>query len=534
MGVKYVFITGGVISSLGKGVATSSIGMLLKSRGYKVSIVKIDPYINVDPGTLSPYQHGEVFVTADGYECDLDIGNYERYIGTELSCDNNITAGRVYQTVINKERRGEYNGNTVQVIPHITNEIIDSITRISEKSKIDIVIVEVGGTVGDIESLPFVEAIRQMKLRKPDDIIFVHLTLVPYIETAGEVKTKPTQQSIRRLNELGIQPGIIICRTDRKLEQKIKEKIALFCNVETKSIIEAEDVKYVFEIPIKYKKQKVDQLILKKLGLPLKTSDTSEWEIFIKNIYKADKEVNIGLIGKYTELHDAYKSVTEALFHAGIANNCRVNVKWVHSESFLENDDKNINELDGLLIPGGFGERGIQGKIEAVKNARLNKRPFFGLCLGMQCAVIEFARNVAGLKNANSTEFDPKTNYSVIDIISEKKDLKDLGGTLRLGNYLCNLKKSSNASNIYGTTAIIERHRHRYEFNNKYKKLLADKGLIISGIYKEKNLVEIVELKDHPWFLAVQFHPEFNSSPLKPHPLFCSFIKASIDYRSSK
>jgi len=527
---KYIFITGGVLSSLGKGIATASIGRILKDKGISVTLLKIDPYINIDPGTLSPYQHGEVFVTEDGAETDLDLGHYERFVDINLSKENNFTTGQVYYEVIKKEREGKYNGKTVQIVPHIIEEIIERIKKVNKNKKYEVVITEIGGTVGDIESQPFLEAIRELKLKlKRNQFLLIHLVLVPFVKTAGELKTKPAQHSVQKLNELGLQPDILLCRTEKPLPDNIKEKLSLFCNVEKEAVINAVDVDNIYKIPLNFKKENLDKIILDKLELKPK-KDSKEWEFFIKKIENIKRKIKIGLVGKYVELHDAYKSVIEALNHGGYANNVEVIIKWIQSEILEKGDNGELNDVNGILVPGGFGERGIEGKINVIKYARERKIPFLGLCLGMQCAVIEFARNVIGLKNANSTEFDKNCLHPVIDIIPEKKNLKELGGTLRKGAYRCSIKKGTLAYNIYKKSEIFERHRHRYEFNNKYRKIFEKYGMVFSGIYEEKNLVEIIELPSHPFFIGVQFHPEFKSRPNKAHPLFKYFIKYSINY----
>ncbi len=527
---KFIFVTGGVISSLGKGIASASIGKILESRGLKVALMKLDPYINVDPGTMNPYQHGEVYVTEDGAETDLDLGHYERFTNTLSSKFNNITTGQIYNSVISKERKGDYLGKTIQVIPHITNAIKERIKKCAEVSGADIVIVEIGGTVGDIESLPFLEASRQFRLDVGvDNVFYIHLTLVPYIKAAGEVKTKPTQHSVGTLREIGIIPDVLICRTEEPLTTQVKEKISLFCNVRQEAVIESPDMDSIYQVPLVFKEQILDEIILSHFKLICKFSDLKDWktQVVDKVLYPKHK-VTIAVIGKYIELQDAYKSIYEALIHAGIYNDTKVEIKRIDSESVeKENPLKLFAGVSGILIPGGFGYRGIEGKIKAIKFARLNKIPFLGICLGMQCAVIEFARNVCNLKNANSTEFKT-TKYPVISLLAEQKEVDDLGGTMRLGAYPCKIKKQSLAFKVYHKVLIHERHRHRYEFNNKYKKLFEGKGLIFSGIYPKKNLVEIVELKNHPYFIAVQFHPEFKSKPDNAHPLFRGFIQAAL------
>ncbi len=536
---KFIFVTGGVVSSLGKGLASAAIGALLESRGLTVTIQKLDPYINVDPGTMNPFQHGEVFVTDDGSETDLDLGHYERFTNAKLGKDNNFTTGKIYHSVITKERRGDYLGGTVQVIPHITDEIINSIKLVADG--IDIVIVEIGGTIGDIESLPFLEAIRQFKAEVgKENVIYIHLTLVPYIGTAGELKTKPTQHSVKELRSIGIQPDVLLCRTDRYLSKDIKSKIALFCNVSVDAVITAKDVECIYEVPLIFNKEGLDDKIVELLNIWTRAPKLDAWKKFVE-MYKAPTHsVTIAIVGKYVDLTESYKSLNEALYHGGIANDCRVNLVFVDSEKI---DSKTCNEYladaGGILVPGGFGTRGIEGKICAANYAREKKVPYFGICLGMQIAVIEFARNVAGLEKANSSEFDKNTPQPVIYLMLEwyddktknieKRDVtSDKGATMRLGAYPCRLEEDTFAFNAYKTKDISERHRHRYEFNNEYKEILKEKGLTISGMSPAGDLVEIVEVKDHPWFLGCQFHPEFKSRPMKPHPLFRDFIKASM------
>ncbi|MFA4888812.1 MAG: CTP synthase [Candidatus Omnitrophota bacterium] len=529
---KYIFVTGGVISSLGKGITSASIGKILESRGLKVTLMKLDPYINVDPGTMNPYQHGEVYVTEDGAETDLDLGHYERFIHVKMTKFNNVTTGQVYNTVISKERHGDYLGNTIQVIPHITNEIKERIKKVAQVSGADIVIVEIGGTVGDIEGLPFLEAARQFALDVGrENALYVHLTLVPYIKCAEEIKTKPTQHSVGRLREIGIQPDILICRTEKALSNELKEKISLFCNVRKEAVIEARDVDSIYQIPLVFKNQILDEIILSHFKLICKFSDLKDWEDnVVKKALGPKNKVVIALVGKYTALQDAYKSIYESLIHAGIYNDARVEIRKVDSEEIQKNGAEQIlRGVSGVLVPGGFGYRGIEGKIKAIKFARVNKIPFLGLCLGMQCAVIEFSRNACGLKGANSTEFSPKTKYPVISLLAQQRKIKDLGGTMRLGSYPCKIKKKTLAFKIYGKALVHERHRHRYEFNNKYKKLLEKKGMRFCGVFLKKNLVEIIELKGHPFFIAVQFHPEFISKPDRPAPLFREFIRAALE-----
>jgi len=535
---KYIFITGGVVSSLGKGISASSIGRLLKSRGLNISIQKIDPYINVDAGTMNPYQHGEVFVTEDGAETDLDLGHYERFIDVNLSQNNNITTGKIYSSVISKERRGDFLGATVQVIPHITDEIKSNIRSIGKKKKekVDVVIVEIGGTVGDIESLPFLEAIRQLRNDVgKENILYIHVTFVPYLDAAKELKSKPTQHSVKELREIGIQPDIVICRSQLKLSEEVKNKISLFCDIKKEGIIEAINVESIYEIPLIFEKQGLGDLIIKSLNLECKSPDLKEWEEMLNKIYHPQKEVNIGVIGKYISLKDAYISISEALLHGGIDNNCRVKIKRIDSDKIKDYSSEDLfRGINGILIPGGFGKRGIEGKIETVKYARENKVPFLGICLGMQCAVIEFARNVIKLEKANSTEFDFKTTFPVLDLLPEQKRIIVKGGTMRLGSYPCKLEKNSIAFKSYQQEMVYERHRHRYEFNNLYKEKFIEYGMKISGIYKDLNLVEIIELPNHPWFVGVQFHPEFKSRPNRSHPLFKEFIKAAIVFAKNE
>jgi CTP synthase len=529
---KYIFVTGGVISSLGKGIASASIGNILESRGLKVALMKFDPYINVDPGTMNPYQHGEVYVTEDGAETDLDLGHYERFTRANATRFNNVTTGQVYNAVISKERHGDYLGKTIQVIPHISDEIKERIKKVASVSGADVVIIEIGGTVGDIESLPFLEAARQFRLDSGyDNVLYVHVTLIPYIRVADEIKTKPTQHSVGTLREIGIQPDVLICRTEKALSEEVKEKLSLFCNVRKEAVIEARDVESIYQVPLVFKKQILDEIILSHFKLICKFSDLKEWEKnVIERAINPRHNVTIALVGKYTGLQDAYKSIYESLAHAGIANDAKVEIKKVDSEDIQkEGAHKFLKDVSGVLVPGGFGYRGIEGKIKAIKFARENRIPFLGLCLGMQCAVVEFARNVCGLKDANSTEFKPKTKQPVISLLAEQKKVKDLGGTMRLGAYPCKVKKNSLAFSVYGKSLISERHRHRYEFNNRYKKLLESKGMIFSGIYAKRNLIEMVELKNHPYFIAVQFHPEFKSKPDNAHPLFKGFIKVALD-----
>lgn len=528
---KFIFVTGGVVSSLGKGIAAASIGKLLEARGLTVALIKCDPYLNVDPGTMSPFQHGEVYVTDDGAETDLDLGHYERFTNSPLSQNSNITTGKVYYTVITKERRGDYLGKTVQIIPHITDEIKRRIKKVSKDYGVDVTIVEIGGTVGDIESLPFLEAIRQLRWELGDCYgLNVHVTLLPYIKSAGEQKTKPTQHSVGRLREIGIAPDVLLCRTERRITKEQRDKIALFCNVDREAVVEAADVKHIYEVPIALKKELLDFLILKKLNIKREDKDLKDWKNRVLKRLKSPKgEVKIGVVGKYIALPDAYKSIYEALVHGGIANNARVNIVKIDSEILEKSKGfKRLEGLDGVLIPGGFGDRGIEGKIKAVQYARENNVPFFGICLGMQVAAVEFARNVCKLKGANSTEFDKNAKNQIISLLEEQKSVKDLGATMRLGAYACKLSKRSQCFKLYKKESISERHRHRYEFNNKYKASFEKKGLLIAGINKQQGLVEIIELKNHPWFVASQFHPEFKSKPNAAHPLFQGFIAAAL------
>lgn len=530
---KYIYVTGGVVSSLGKGIASASIGKILEWAGYKVAIVKCDPYINVDPGTMNPYQHGEVYVTDDGAETDLDLGHYYRYTRSPLSKINNVTTGKVYQNVITKERRGDFLGDTVQVIPHITNEIKSQIRRAEKEYKVDIVLVEIGGTAGDIESLPFLEAIRQMKNELPQgDAVNIHLTLLPYIKSAGEMKTKPTQHSVGKLREIGIQPEILMVRTEKPLEASSKAKIALFCNVREECVIEARDVDNVYEIPLKFRDSGLDKIIMDLLRIKKKRIYRDiKWEKVINDARRIEKKVRIGIVGKYITLQDAYKSIDEALRHAAIACGMKLELVKIESDDLekagKDSLDRIFSGISGILVPGGFGSRGIEGKMAAVRYARENKLPYFGICLGMQVAVMEFARNVCALKNANSTEFNARTQHPVISLLSEQRNMEMMGGTMRLGAYRCDLVKVSRAKAAYGKDSVMERHRHRYEFNGEYKKLFEKKGMILSGIHPKGKLVEIVEIKDHPWFVAVQFHPEFRSRPDEPHPLFRDFVAAA-------
>lgn len=530
---KYIFITGGVVSSLGKGIASASIGKLLESKGLRITIQKLDPYINVDPGTMNPYQHGEVYVTDDGAETDLDLGHYERFTSIITGKDNNVTTGKIYYSVITKERRGDYLGGTVQVVPHITNEIKESIRRAARGKGLDVVICEIGGTVGDIESLPFLEAIRQMRLEKGRaNVINLHLTLVPYIKAAGELKTKPTQHSVGKLREIGIQPDILLCRTEKSLSKKLKEKIALFCNVDEGAVFEAKDVRDIYEVPLMFKEQGLDRVIVKMLNLKCRDRDLKDWkEKVVRPALYPARHTRIAVVGKYIELQDAYKSVYEALRHGGIANDARVEIKKVESEKIEQyGAERYLKDVNGLLVPGGFGTRGIEGKINAIRYAREKGIPFFGICLGMQCATIEFARNVCGLEKANSTEFDKNTPHPVISLLEEQKRITQMGGTMRLGKSPCRIKKATRTYEAYKRDLVYERHRHRYEFNNKYQDVMSRHGFIVTGIYPKAKLVEVVELQNHPWFIGCQFHPEFKSKPNNCQPLFREFIRASIGH----
>lgn len=535
MGVKYIFVTGGVVSGLGKGITAASLGRLLKARGLRVATQKFDPYINLDPGTMSPYQHGEVFVTDDGAETDLDLGHYERFIDENLTHNSNVTSGKIYWSVLNKERKGEFLGGTVQVIPHITNEIKERIYRVGKSGKTDVVITEIGGTVGDIESLPFLEAIRQVSNDVGrENCMYIHVTLVPAIGTDGELKTKPTQHSAKELRSIGIQPDVIVCRTEKPLSKDAKDKIGLFCNLSGECVIQNLNVDVLYEVPLMFEEQGLAAVVCKRLGIKCDEPNLEDWVAMVNRMKNLKDSVTIALVGKYVELHDAYISVVEALKHGGIANDYDVQIKWVNSE-YLNSSNilEELADVDGILVPGGFGERGIEGKVDAVKYARENKIPFFGICLGMQVAVIEYARNVVKFDGANSSEFDDNLEYPVIDLMPEQKDIDEKGGTMRLGLYPAVLGEDSKAREIYAHELIYERHRHRYEFNNEFKQALTDKGLFISGLSPSGKLVEIVELPNHPWYVGVQFHPEFKSRPNKAHPLFKSFITAAINYKNS-
>ncbi len=525
---KFIFVTGGVVSSLGKGITAASLGRLLKSRGLKVALQKFDPYINVDPGTMSPYQHGEVFVTEDGAETDLDVGHYERFIDENLPRHANVTTGQIYQSVLDKERRGDYLGQTVQVIPHITNEIKERITQIQHTTQVDVVISEVGGTVGDIESLPFLEAIRQLKsdLGK-ENVLYIHVTLIPYIKAASELKTKPSQHSVKELRSIGINPDILVCRTERELSRELKAKLALFCDVDDDAVIQCLDAKSIYEVPLMLADEGLDNIVLKMLGLNCPDGDLADWHELVRRINNPQGQVTIALVGKYVELPDAYLSIVESLHHAGIYHQELINIKWIYAEDLEKNGTKLIEGVNGILVPGGFGERGVEGKILAAKYARENKIPYLGICLGMHCAVIEFARHICGMQGAHSSEFNPETPYPVIDLMPEQTNVVEKGGTMRLGQYPCNLTPGTKAMEAYGQEEIVERHRHRYEFSNQFKEQLVACGIKISGSSPDGKWVEIIEIPDHPWFVACQFHPEFKSRPNRPHPLFREFVRAA-------
>ncbi len=531
---KYIFVTGGVTSSLGKGIIAASLGKLLQARGFSVTIQKFDPYINVDPGTLNPYEHGECYVTDDGAETDLDLGHYERFLNIPTSQDNNVTTGRIYYDVIMRERSGDFLGKTVQVVPHITDEIKNNFYKLGETGKFDIIITEIGGCVGDIESLPFIEAVRQARLElPPNNFVSIHLTLIPYLKAAGELKTKPTQHSVKELLEAGIQPDILVCRSEHSINNEIRRKLALFCNVPSSSVIEALDAETIYDVPLLMKKERLDERVLSRLKLSHKREPKIDhWKEYLGRLKNPTDTVDIGLVGKYVELKDAYKSIAEAFVHAGAQNECKVNIEWVHAEDIdAGNVNKLLDDLDGILVAPGFGERGIEGKIEAVRYARENSIPFFGICLGLQCAVVEFARNVLALKGANSTEIQPKSKNPVIDLMEDQKKVTDMGGTMRLGAYPCTLKKGTKAYQAYATSKIKERHRHRYEFNSQFLDQFEAAGMIATGVNPDTNLVEIMEIPDHPWFVGTQFHPELKSTVLNPHPLFVKFIKAALAQR---
>lgn len=533
---KYIFVTGGVTSSLGKGIISASLAKLLQSRGYKVTIQKLDPYINIDPGTLNPYEHGECFVTDDGAETDLDLGHYERFLNVPTSRANNITTGKIYQSVIDKERQGIFLGKTVQVIPHITDEIKYRIRLLAKEGDFDFVITEIGGTVGDIESLPFIEAVRQMKWELGTSALVIHLTLIPFLSAAGELKTKPTQHSVKMLLEYGVQPDILVCRTEHHLSKELRRKIALFCNVSPSAVIESIDASSIYDVPLLMREEKLDEVVLEKLKIEnAKPSNITEWENFVNRLKNPAKTIDIGLVGKYIELKDSYKSIIESFIHAGVVNNCKVNIQWIHSEEInAENVSSKLKKLQAVLVAPGFGHRGIEGKITAIKFVRENNIPFLGICLGMQCAVIEFARNVLGHKGANSTEMDSATAFPVIDLLESQKKIKNKGGTMRLGSFPCSITQDSLAHKIYDSDVIKERHRHRFEFNNDFLSEFESAGMIASGFNSEQGLVEIVELNNHPWFVGVQFHPEYKSTVEKPHPLFVSLVNAALKQLSIK
>ncbi len=533
---KYIFVTGGVTSSLGKGIISASLAKLLQSRGYKVTIQKLDPYINIDPGTLNPYEHGECFVTDDGAETDLDLGHYERFLNVPTSRANNITTGKIYQSVIDKERQGIFLGKTVQVIPHITDEIKYRIRLLAKEGDFDFVITEIGGTVGDIESLPFIEAVRQMKWELGTSALVIHLTLIPFLSAAGELKTKPTQHSVKMLLEYGVQPDILVCRTEHHLSKELRRKIALFCNVSPSAVIESIDASSIYDVPLLMREEKLDEVVLEKLKIEnAKPSNINDWENFVTRLKNPSQTIDIGLVGKYIELKDSYKSIIESFIHAGVVNNCKVNIQWIHSEELnSENVSSKLKKLQGVLVAPGFGHRGIEGKITAIKFVRENNIPFLGICLGMQCAVIEFARNVLGHKGANSTEMDSATAFPVIDLLESQKKVKNKGGTMRLGSFPCSITHDSLAHKIYDSDVIKERHRHRFEFNNDFLSEFESAGMIASGFNSEQGLVEIVELNNHPWFVGVQFHPEYKSTVEKPHPLFVSFVGAALKQLSTK
>ncbi|MBE3552376.1 MAG: CTP synthase [Kyrpidia tusciae] len=533
---KYIFVTGGVVSSLGKGITAASLGRLLKNRGLQVTIQKFDPYINVDPGTMSPYQHGEVFVTDDGAETDLDLGHYERFIDISLSQNNNVTAGRVYWSVIQKERRGDYLGGTVQVIPHITNEIKERVFQAGRDTGADVVITEIGGTVGDIESLPFLEAIRQIRSDVGrDNVMYIHVTLIPYLRPSGELKTKPTQHSVKELRSIGISPNVIVCRTEYPLSQELRRKIALFCDVDVDAVIEARDAVVLYDVPLMLQEEGLDEITVRHLKLNAPPAEMGEWIDLVKRVKNLRGQVNIALVGKYVSLRDAYISVAEALAHGGYANDLTVDIRWISAEEVTpDNVEELLEGADGVLVPGGFGDRGIEGKIAAVEYARVNRIPYLGICLGMQLAVVEYARNVLGWEDAHTTEIDESTDHPVIDLLPEQKGLTDKGGTMRLGAYPCHLRAGTKAHAAYGESVVFERHRHRYEFNNAFRDALTEAGLVVAGTSPDGRLVEVIELKDHPWFVATQFHPEFTSRPNRPQPLFREFIRAAMGYRQER
>ncbi len=533
---KFVFVTGGVVSSLGKGITAASLGRILKSRGVKVTALKLDPYINVDPGTMSPLQHGEVFVTQDGAETDLDLGHYERFMDVNLGQANNVTTGRIYSSTIAKERRGDFLGGTIQVIPHITNEIKERIHRVAEASGADVIIVEIGGTVGDIESLPFLEAIRQMRSDiGRDAVMYVHVTLVPYLNAAGEAKTKPTQHSVKELRSIGIQPDVIVCRVQKPLSRDLRDKIALMCDVDRRAVVQNVDAESIYQLPVMLAAEGLDDIVLDRLKMTAPPADLSEWAHVAERAMQLQGDVTVAIVGKYVALHDAYMSVAEGLFHGGLSHQVQVNIKWIDSEEIeLQGADRLLEGVDGVLVPGSFGYRGVEGKIQAITWARETRTPYFGICMGMQAAAIEVARNVAGLHEANSTEFEPSTPYPVIDLMPEQQEVLDMGGTMRLGSYPCSLQMGTKTQAIYQDTLIFERHRHRFELNNRYRDALAQGGLVASGLSPDGRLVEIMELKGHPWFVGTQFHPEFQSRPNRPHPLFAGFVGAAVEQKARR
>ncbi len=535
MSTKYIFVTGGVTSSLGKGIICASLGRLLVAQGLRVTIQKLDPYINVDPGTMNPYEHGEVFVTDDGAETDLDLGHYERFLDIQTSQSNNVTTGRIYYDVITKERQGAYLGKTVQVIPHITDEIQSHVLKLGNSGDYDIVIVEIGGTVGDIESLPYIEAVRQLRYNVGRaNTLSIHLTLVPYLAAAGELKTKPTQHSVKTLSESGLQPDILVCRSEHELDDSIRSKVARFCNVDIEDVIASLDAKSIYEVPLLMKKEGLDKRVIEKLKLETKAYNLDKWIGFVEAVTEPSGSIEIALVGKYVEHHDSYKSIVEAFIHAGAVNDCKVNIRWVQSDDLTkENVAKRLEGVSGVLVAPGFGGRGIEGKLSAVEHARVNKIPFFGICLGMQCAVIEYARNVCGWEDANSTEFNEDSEYPIIDIMQDQKNIENMGGTMRLGKYACKVSKGSNAYRAYGSELVDERHRHRYEVNNNLRYKLVENGMQLTGMNPERDLVEIVEIEDHPWFVGVQFHPELKSTVSNPQPLFVDFVKASVKHAKS-
>ncbi|MEX0844489.1 MAG: CTP synthase [Balneolaceae bacterium] len=535
MSTKYIFVTGGVTSSLGKGIICASLGRLLVAQGLKVTIQKLDPYINVDPGTMNPYEHGEVYVTDDGAETDLDLGHYERFLDIKTSQSNNVTTGRIYYDVITKERQGAYLGKTVQVIPHITDEIQSHVLKLGQSGDYDIVIIEIGGTVGDIESLPYIEAVRQLRYNVGrQNTLSIHLTLVPYLAAAGELKTKPTQHSVKTLSESGLQPDILVCRSEHKLDETIRRKVAQFCNVDIEDVIESIDAESIYEVPLLMQEEGLDKRVIEKLKLKTTKPNLDNWIGFVEAVCNPSGEINIALVGKYVEHHDSYKSIVEAFIHAGAVNDCRVNVKWIQSDHLTrENVKTEFKDISGVLVAPGFGGRGINGKLAAVEHARLNKIPYFGICLGMQCAVIEYARDVCGWNDANSTEFDENSEYPIIDIMHDQKNIENMGGTMRLGKYTCKLQKGSKSKEAYGQEVIEERHRHRFEVNNNLRYKLTENGMTLAGMNPERDLVEIIEIPEHPWFVGVQFHPELKSTVNNPHPLFVDFVKASLKHAKS-